>query len=435
MISAEEKSYLRDLAKQVKEISQNEIWKEKDRLWRKLNSLQGERPMIICAVTDECWPEIISGKDLKIEDPYLRAWEYDLKKKIYRWNNIHDDVIITDKIFVPIEYEFTDWVEGRRRPYAANKPYESNGKTAEAFHPCILEYDDWDKLVCKPELKYIDWKKTEDNMNLLDDIFGGNLQIIKGEPFYSSIDTTPTGWGTSAIDILCELRGLEEIMYDVIDAPEFVHMAMSYLVDCLSDYLDTLESEGLLRINNDAFWKNTNTPLGSNGFAITDELPGDDFDPSHIKTQDLWGYCQAQEFALVSPAMEDEFVIQHQKKLAERFGLISYGCCESNDYKYDYLINAFPNLREISVSHAADIRIAAEKLKRDYVISWKPHATLINNFDREKVSKFMNDSFNVLKDNNVSCSLRDVLTIHGHPEYFGMWTDVAMEAAKQYERK
>lgn len=200
--------------------------------------------MAMNIITDECWPELISGKDLKIEYPFLKAWEYDLKKKIYRLENIHDDVITTDKIYIPIDYAFTEWVENRIRPFAPNnKPYESDGKTATAFHPCIPEYDDWDKLVRKPELKYIYWKKSEQDMNILTDIFGDILDVQQGEPFYSSIDTMTKGWGltgrrnlrryrpSSLMNLYCPTRSLweKDLAFRLTDAVNLMTINMIVL--------------------------------------------------------------------------------------------------------------------------------------------------------------------------------------------------------------
>ena len=430
MLTKEQRTYLRDLAKQVREISQHGIWEEKRRLWKKLNRLESERPMVMCIVTDELWPELIPGDTLKIEDPFFKEIEFELRKRIYRWKYIKDDIITNDKLYLPIDYAFTEWVENRRRPFAAGDPYKSDGKTAEAFHPCIFEYADWDRLVKKPELKYIDWAGTHKKAEMLGDTLGDLLEIVEGEPFFSSIDTRTKGWGMSGIDILCELRGLEQVFMDMVLAPDFVHHAMDTLMEGLGAYLDVLEQENLLRLNNNEFWKNTNTPLGSNGLGVSDELPGPDFDPEHVRARDLWGYFQAQEFSGVSPEMLDEFVLQHQKPLAARFAMIGFGCCESNDKKYGVIRNAFPNLRQVSVSHAAEPALAARELGADYSISWKPHCTIINDFDERYVRSYMEEGFQALAGCHFVCSLRDNLTLAGqNPDVMGRWTDIAMELA------
>lgn len=433
MISSKDREYLRSLAKKVKEISDNDIFLEKIDLWKKLNKLQSKRPMVLCAITDELWPELITKKELLLEDPFYRHFEFEFKKLIYRWNKIRDDSVTTDKVYIPIDYEFTDWLEGRRRPYAAGNPYESDGKTSESFHPCVLELSDW-KKIRKPELKYVDWKNTQERVDKASDVFGDILDVVKGQPFMGSTDTIPKGWGLSMIDILCELRGLEQIYMDMILNPGFVHEAMDFLTDGLSGYLDTLEKENLLTLNNNEFWQSTNTPLGANGLAITDELPGKDYDPNHVTAKNLWGFFQAQEFAPVSPEMQDEFVIKYQKRIAPRFPLISYGCCEKYDHKYDYLFNAFPNLREVSVCHEANLEIAAEKLQDKYVTSWKPHCTIIYNFNKTKLKTFMKKGFETLKECNMVCSLHDNLSLFGENDAIERWTDVTMEIAEQYNK-
>lgn len=47
MITEQEKQYLRELAKQQRELSEDPVMKERERLWYLHNSLQGERPMVV----------------------------------------------------------------------------------------------------------------------------------------------------------------------------------------------------------------------------------------------------------------------------------------------------------------------------------------------------------------------------------------------------
>src|SRR5664280_2581585 len=47
----------------------------------------------------------------------VRDIEWTLLKSIYHWENIKDDEVITDRIYIPLHYRFTDWWEGRQRPY------------------------------------------------------------------------------------------------------------------------------------------------------------------------------------------------------------------------------------------------------------------------------------------------------------------------------
>ena len=89
-----------------------------------------------------------TGESLKIEDPFFKEIEFELRKRIYRWKYIKDDVITNDRLYpLPIDYAFTEWVENRRRPLPPAIRTRATARRLEAFHPCIFEYADWDRLV------------------------------------------------------------------------------------------------------------------------------------------------------------------------------------------------------------------------------------------------------------------------------------------------
>jgi hypothetical protein len=123
---------------------------------------------------------------------------------------------------------------------------------------------------------------------------------------------------------LIKLRGLAQIMYDMIDRPDDVHRLMAFLRDAHVAKLDYLEQRRLLSLNNDG------TYVGSGGFGWTQQLPQPDFD-GRVRACDMWGFGESQETVGISPKMFDEFVFPYQLALLERFGLNCYGCCEPLD--------------------------------------------------------------------------------------------------------
>ena len=94
--------------------------------------------------------------------------------------------------------------------------------------------------------------------------------------------------------------------------------------------------------------------------------------PRPVTRKQLWGFCAAQEFTLVSPAMHDEFMLQYQLPILEKFGLVAYGCCEDLTEKID-MLRQIPNLRRIAVTPLANVRRCAEQIGTDYVFSWRPN--------------------------------------------------------------
>jgi hypothetical protein len=424
-VSAEEKGLLRELARKVSAISQEPVWEQKRTLWKDKNSLRKTRPLVLCSLPEAAWDEILPERSMVVKDPWFRGCEWELCRRIYRWENIKDDEIITDKVYFPVKRTVTDWVEGRVRPYADRADHSAR------FTPSLIEYGDLKKLRF-PEL-IVDRKTTAEDLGVVQEVLGNILDVIEGEPFYAGTDSQVLGWGNGLIDVLCELRGLESVFLDLYTAPEFVHEAMDFLMRGSLRYLDSMEMENLFCLNNNEFMSRSNTPLGSNGIACSDQLPGASCDPAHVTTGDLWGYTQAQEFSDVSPECHEGFVLPYQSRIAARFGLNSYGCCEGNDKKWHAIIRHIPRLRECSVSHAANLEIAAQTLKADYVLSWKPHpVTMIASYNEDRIRKELREGFDRLKGCHVIVCLRDTQTLFGEPQRAAGWTRVAQEVAQEY---
>ncbi|MCZ7547480.1 MAG: hypothetical protein M5R40_29965 [Anaerolineae bacterium] len=70
---------------------------------------------------------------------------------------------------------------------------------------------------------------------------------------------------------LVNLRGLQQMMLDMIDNPDGLHRLIAFLRDGHLRKLDFLEANGLLSLNND------DTYVGSGGFGWSHALPQPDF--------------------------------------------------------------------------------------------------------------------------------------------------------------
>jgi hypothetical protein len=71
---------LRELAARVAEIAALPVQEEKRALWRKLNALQPDRPMVM--IDQVCWNEMDTGGelDLRCVDPECRRYETQLRR-------------------------------------------------------------------------------------------------------------------------------------------------------------------------------------------------------------------------------------------------------------------------------------------------------------------------------------------------------------------
>lgn len=424
-VQAEERAVLRELAKQLADAAANPVYADKRELWRKKNSLIKVRPLVLGAIPEAAWFELIPEDSLVTKHPVFRGFERYMRRKLYKSKYIRDDDVLSNKLYVPLQYTVTDWADGHVQPYSSDA-----GKAA-AFEPCILQPEDIKKLKM-PQIVDVDTKTANELFDEAQEIFGGILDVQLGEPYYSALDNTVMGIGNGLVDTLCELRGLENIFYDMVSRKEFVHELMEFITAGHLGYLDQMEKYNLLRLNNNEYMPGADTPLNSNGLGITDELPGEPYNPAHITTENLWGYVQAQEFTVVSKDMLVEFIHPYHRRIAQRFGLVCYGCCEKEDKKWDAVIQNIPNLRELSVAFNCDLHIAADKIKDNYVFSWKPHATMVTHFEEEPVRREIQEGFEITKNCHMVLSIRDVQTFNGRPDSITKWTDLAMELAQEY---
>ena len=129
------------------------------------------------------------------------------------------------------------------------------------WDPPLKDYADLGKLRF-PEIT-VNRAETDRVLDLARSVFGDILTVrLKGLWWWSFGMTWPA----------IRLRGLEQLMLDMIDNPEGLHGLMAFLRDALLAKFDFLEREGLLSLNNDGAY------VGSGGFGWTRELPQPDFD-------------------------------------------------------------------------------------------------------------------------------------------------------------
>ncbi len=402
-LTQEEKTLLRDLARRVRDIAALPVMAERRRMWKRHNSLDPVRPMIL-VFPEGSWTELLPDAALECEDRQARRWEHELRSRIYYHEHIRDDTVIEDELVVPRLVRSTGWgLEPRRVD-------SSEARGAWGFDPVLEGPEDLKKLRL-PEIS-VDEEATQRNLQRAQDVFGDILQVrLKGVTHVSF----------HPMAILARLRGLGNLMMDMAARPGFVHEAMSILEEGFQGIVRQYVEQDLLSLNNDGSYHS------SGGVGYTDELPQPDFDGEHVRPCDMWASAEAQELAQVSPRMHAEFALQYEKRLLEPFGLNGYGCCEDLTHKLDYVFE-IPNMRRISISPFADVEACAERLGRDYIFSWKPHpAHLCGQFSPERIRRYIRHTLDVAGDCVLEMILKDTHTCDNRPERFTAWTEIARE--------
>jgi hypothetical protein len=407
-INSKDRAILKSLAQRVAELAHRPIEQAKRDLWVWLSALEPTRPVIFCD-PDYGWNEIITVGDLLCEGALARSWEYRLRKEIWWGECMNDDHVVEP--FFRIAHVFTesDWgmheekVGGQQGgAFTWTAPLKFKSDLARLHFPVIE----------------VDWDASRRVLNLANDVFGEVLPAQQRTSWLWTLGLTST---------LVNLRGLEQIMYDMLDEPELLHQIMAFLRDGTLAKIDFLERNGLLGLNNDGFY------MGSGGYGWSRELPQPDFD-GHVRPMDLWGFAESQETVGVSPAMFEEFVFQYQLPILEKFGLNWYGCCEPLDARW-HLVKQIPRLRRVAMSPWVNLPKMAEMVGPHYVFSRKPAPAdlAMSRFDEDRIRKQLREEMRILRQNDCRAEfvMTDNHTIARDPQRVIRWVKIAREEAER----
>ncbi|MFW6437931.1 MAG: hypothetical protein ACOCZ7_02860 [Armatimonadota bacterium] len=400
---------IRELAVQYAEIAAQPIMDERRDLWRRHNSLKRTRPLVYMRWF-AAWQEHPQSQ-LQCEDPFWQAHERFLRQHIVQ-DEIADDYVIEPWITQSATKVLPD--HGRWGvPYNRIRPKEPGG--AWLYDPPVKKLEDIEKLA-EPH-HVIDEDATARNIERLRSAVGDILTV--------NVDRTPAYWGFAG-DIstdIAYIRGLEQLMWDMADNPEWLHRLLSHMRDGILRVHEEAEAAGDLSLTSHI---NQAQPYSA-------ELPDPAPNSAPVKRKDLWMFCAAQEFAQISPAMHDEFMYQYQMDFLKPFGLVAYGCCEDLTNKMD-MLRQLPNLRRIAVVPRADVAKSAELIGTDYVFSWRPNPAdvMCCGFDREKIRRIIREGMEASKGCHVDITLKDVQTIEHEPWRLREWVQIVREITDEY---
>jgi hypothetical protein len=402
----DDKAILKDLAKRLHELANRPEERDKIELWTNHNDLKETRPLVFCD-PENGWNEIVLEQDLKCQSSLGQDWEVILKKEIVWATDMGDDRVALAMFDVPYVAKESDW--GMHE-----KKIGGDHGGAYTWEAPLKDFADMDKMHF-PQIT-VDYAATEYMRNLAEEIFGDYLEVRVKHAWWWTLGLTWT---------LVNLRGLEQVMFDMYDYPQEMHKLMAYLRDGHLAKLDFLERNGLLPDNT------AGTYVGSGGFGWTNELPQEGFDPDKVRLKDMWGFGESQETTSVAPDMFAEFILPYQMPILEKFGLNCYGCCEPLNQRWDY-IKKIPNLRRVSVSPWADIDVMAQQLENKYVFSYKPNPAhlAVANLDEDLARESLRDVIRKTKGCRLEIIMKDNNTLGGNPQNAYRWVQIAKEEAR-----
>jgi len=403
---------LRSLARRVSDIAGLPEQREKIEEWKRHNTLQPGRPMILC-YPEGAWSELIPDSVYECRSALARRWEAGLVMRIYYHEHIPDDTVITDTIDVP------DHIHGSGNGVTEHSvTSEGFKKGACHFEPVIRNMDDL--AVMHPETYTLDEEATRSHCDLAREIFGEILHVRR---------RTVDRWRFAFTKPMVKLIGVENTYLNMYDNPELLHGFCRIMAESYRNKLEFFRGHALFCSGNG------NDRVGSGGIAWTDELSRNGSSNGKVFTsKNVWAYGEAQELSSVSAEMFNEFAFQYQVPLLREFGLSCYGCCEPPDDKWP-LLEQIPNLRRVSISPWANQDLAAEACRHRYVFSRKPNPAMLamDGFDEAAIRSDIRTTLKTARGCNVEFVMKDTHTVRNKPERIRRWAELARREINSWD--
>ncbi|MHC4871152.1 MAG: hypothetical protein ACYTFY_04855 [Planctomycetota bacterium] len=405
MVTSKDREIVRNLATQYMDVCQKDIQDERRGLWRKKNSLKSVRPLIYLR-GGVAWNEVPEIVKRETEDSLCQQIEGWFRKMLY-WESANDDSIFEPWYPVSAVYKHTGWG-------FEYKKHQTDSDGSWVHEAPLKDLDDLSGMV-KPQ-HIIDEEATAELVSKVTGLIGDIIEIdVQRKPYYFM-------WMADISTCLGYIRGIEQIMYDMMDNPEGLHKLLSFMRDGI---LATHE-----KYENTDGWRLADHQ--NQAMSYSEELEDPKANSRQVKRSDLWVYCASQEYTLISPDMHDEFLLQYQKPIIEKFGLSAYGCCEDLTNKID-MLRQIKNLRRIAVSPMANLKKSAEQIGTDYVISWRPSPAdmVCCSFNEDFIRKTTEEAIDICKGQHMDITLKDVQTVQNKPERLKDWVRVTRETIEK----
>lgn len=406
-VSEKDIQILRELAQKYMSYASLPIQEEKRRLWRALNDLHMEKPMV--CIDQLPWNELDVDGSLvcRVEHSYYSNVERELRMQIYKWEHLPADMVLEPYIQLPRLIEDSGYGVERQ---VESLNYDNNSSVnSQHFTNLFEEPEDLEKIQT-PRLT-VDLQAEAVLLAEAQTIFNGIAPVkFRGITLHMGLWDTITQW-----------MGVENIYIELMDRPEFMHAMMEKMTNATLASIAQINRLGLYNITD---------PICHCSYTYDSKLPPSTCDPTHPTTHDGWGFGLAQLFTSVSPAITAEFEVPYMQRLFPHFGAIYYGCCDRLDDRLD-IIARMPNIRKVSCSPWSDRERFAEKLPKHYIMSNKPTPALLagSSFDEEAVREDLRRTLRAAKNGGVQLEmiLKDISTVRYEPQRLWRWSEIAAE--------
>ncbi len=403
---ADEIKYVRELAAEVVNIAREPRMVTIKQRWCDVNSLRRPDHSPVWCNPIGLWKELIPDASLCCCDLFLQNLELIFKRLLIK-REIDDDTPINDYFKSSMVFDVTP--ENIWGVDIVREKLNMEG-SAWQYKSALKSPSDFDRL-CIPQYRYNSQKTVAAAAKLEEVLY--DIIPVKIVPFQ----------GYFSIATICspavELRGMEQIMMDMILEPELVHRLMNIMCEGAMRFLDAVEVAGKIVSNNDE------------AMFQSDQLRSSVSEKDY-SLKDCWIAGNSQELDQVSPSMFEEFLLDYQKKIFARFGAVSYGCCENLTNKMEPIL-AIPNLRIVVCSAWTNLDKLIAKVGTRHCIMWRHKASdVVCPHDITGLKQYINEGARKLQGYYYQIILRELQTQMGHNDRLYEWTQLSKEAAIKY---
>ena len=347
------RSYLRSLAGRYAEYALGDVMTHRRNKWKLHNRMQ-EKTFPFHIEDNGTYLRGLSPP-LKCKERECRHLEARLLHALVSYEKIDDDRVIPDTFVVDWVTEISSYCDELRFTHASDS---QGGAFGYITNKPLKDIDgDFGKL--QKRTLTLNRELTDRRSELARDVFQGLLPVAIGRP--SSL------YSDGITNKAVHLMGMQDLYLQMAMNPEAVHRLLTFLAEDNLALGQWEEEQGLLILNNDG-----NQGYCSGSSQLSDEIPGRELkDKETVLSTDRYGYLEAQEAAGISPDMFGEFLMPHFLKLAKKFRLMKFGCCEA---VHDFMphLQKLNGLRKVSVTPWCNLEKLAANCDEHVIWSRKP---------------------------------------------------------------
>jgi hypothetical protein len=349
----DEQAHLRNLAGRYAEVATGATMQQRRTKWRRHNRLE-ERTFPFHIEDNGSYLHDLMPP-LQCTTPLCRGLEARLLYALISYETIDDDRIIPRRFVVDWATPQGSYCDELRFTHAE----DGHGGTLgfESNKP-IQDIDaDFHKLTKRAMT--LDRPATQAQAELAGAAFAGLLPVVIGRPGSAYSD----GVANKAV----HLMGMQELFLQMVTNPAAVQRLLTFFAEDNLARGAWEEEQGLLTPNQDG-----NQGYCSGSSQYSDEVPERPLAAGEkVLSTDRYGYLEAQEATGLSPDMFGEFLMPHFRRLAAKFKLLKFGCCEPVHTLMPHL-QTLPGLRKVSVTPWCDLPALAATCRKDIIWSRKP---------------------------------------------------------------